>query len=162
MNDKKKRLPQACDQEPSQFLAMVDMSPAIPKNELVLGELVKLPDGKGYGVLLNGQTEPTPCLSTVSLTDEHLHRKAALMFLQGSGAHPVVLGFLADSQNQAPKEVLVDQQRVTIEGQKEIELRCGKASIVMKANGKIIIKGTHLISRSAGPNKIKGASISLN
>ena len=45
---------------------------------------------------------------------------------------------------------------------KEIVLKCGKASITLTRAGKILIRGAYLLSRSSGPNRIKGGSIQLN
>ena len=163
MREKKEDLSHPQENDVENLLALVDFTPPTPKNELVLAELVSLESGEGFGVIYPGSPTPTPCLSTVSLNEESLHRKVAVMFLEGSPSKPVVLGLIMEPQQQAtPMEVSVDRERLQIVGKKEIELRCGKASILMKANGKIIIKGTHLVSRSSGPNKIKGASISLN
>lgn len=146
------------------LLSLVDVSPPLPRTELVLGHLVSMPSANGYGVVFAGSASPIPCLSTIPLDETCLNRQVALMFLEGSPAKPVVLGLIHDPKllQNPPLEARVDEERVQLVGQKEIELRCGKASILMKANGKIIIKGTHLISRSSGPNKIKGGSISLN
>jgi hypothetical protein len=47
-------------------------------------------------------------------------------------------------------------------GDKEIVLRCGKASITLTRAGKIIIRGAYLLNRSSGVNKIKGASVQIN
>jgi hypothetical protein len=41
-------------------------------------------------------------------------------------------------------------------------LRCGKASITLTSAGKVLIRGTYVLSRSSGVNKIKGGSIQLN
>ena len=42
---------------------------------------------------------------------------------------------------------------------KEIELRCGKASITLTKAGKILLRGEYLLSRSSGVNRIKGGSV---
>lgn len=57
---------------------------------------------------------------------------------------------------------MVDGKRVVIEAQEEIELKCGQGSITIRKDGKIVVKGTNLLSRSSGPNRIKGGSINLN
>jgi len=41
-------------------------------------------------------------------------------------------------------------------------LRCGKASVVLRKDGRVTVKGTHIVSASTGPHKIKGASVELN
>jgi hypothetical protein len=49
-----------------------------------------------------------------------------------------------------------------LEAQEEIVLKCGEGSITLRKDGKIIIKGTHLLSRASGPNRIKGGSVQIN
>ena len=65
-------------------------------------------------------------------------------------------------ETEIPKDVLIDGKRVTFDAQEEIVLRCGKASIILSRDGKIVIKGTHLLSRSRGMNKIKGGAVHIN
>ena len=63
-------------------------------------------------------------------------------------------------------EVLCDQGGeallATVEADRQIELRCGKASLTLRRDGKVVVRGTHVVSASSGPNKIKGASVALN
>jgi hypothetical protein len=58
--------------------------------------------------------------------------------------------------------VAVDGQRVLIEGEREIQLRCGRSSLTLRQDGKIVIKGTHIVSRAEGPHRIKGGSVTIN
>jgi uncharacterized protein (DUF2345 family) len=59
-------------------------------------------------------------------------------------------------------EARVDGKRVVIEGKDEIVLSCGKASITLRRNGKVIIRGVQLESSAAGVNRIKGGSVQIN
>jgi hypothetical protein len=54
------------------------------------------------------------------------------------------------------------EERVVIEAQRELVLRCGAASVTLTRAGKVIIEGTYILSRSSGYNKIKGAAIDIN
>lgn len=62
----------------------------------------------------------------------------------------------------ALKDVLVDGRQLVFSAQQQILLRCGKSSVLLRRDGKVVIRGTHLLSRSSGANKIKGATIDLN
>ena len=63
----------------------------------------------------------------------------------------------------APRlEALVDGEPVVIEGAERIELRCGKASITLTKEGKILIKGTLISSESSGAHRIRGGSVDIN
>lgn len=75
------------------------------------------------------------------------------------GGEPILLGLL----DPPPPAIRTDvPEKVHIEGQEEIVIQCGKSKIAMRADGRIEIRGGHLISRSSGPNKIKGGSVHLN
>lgn len=51
---------------------------------------------------------------------------------------------------------------VKIASEKELVLECGKAKIMLRADGRIAILGGYVISRSSGVNKIKGGSVQIN
>lgn|GEM_PF-553735 len=58
--------------------------------------------------------------------------------------------------------VCIDGQRVNITGQEEIILQCGEASITLRKDGKIVIRGKSLLNRASGVNRIMGASVQVN
>jgi hypothetical protein len=59
-------------------------------------------------------------------------------------------------------EVLVDGKRVVVEADRELVLKCGKASITLTRAGKIILRGTHVVSRSSGSNRVQGTQVRIN
>ena len=65
-------------------------------------------------------------------------------------------------ETEKPKDVLIDGKRVTFDAKEEIVLRCGEASIVLRNDGKVVIKGKNILSRSHGMNKIKGGAVHIN
>ncbi len=91
--------------------------------------------------------------------------RVLLTFVDGDESKPVITGLLdaPDVVPAAPSEALasaVSTER--IEAKDELVLQCGKARISLRADGRIVIKGGYLLTRSTGLNKIKGASIQLN
>jgi uncharacterized protein (DUF2345 family) len=96
--------------------------------------------------------------------------QVVLVFEQGNFEQPIILGVIqnqacAQCASLAATESLhaeVDDERVVISAEREVVLRCGDASITLTRAGKIIIKGSYIISRSSGYNKIKGAAIDIN
>jgi len=44
----------------------------------------------------------------------------------------------------------------------ELILECGKSKISLRADGRVVILGGYLLSRSSGVNKIKGGSVEIN
>ena len=59
-------------------------------------------------------------------------------------------------------QIEADGQRVTVEARDELVLRCGEASVSLRADGKVVVRGTHIVSHSTGPHRIKGGSLSIN
>lgn len=120
-------------------------------------------DGNSHG--------PIRALVLTSAVPIALGDEVLLAFANGDAMQPIVVGPVANRLPTAmlevhapdrPLEVSVDRERVVLQARSEIVLRCGKSSITMLADGKIVIKGTELISRSSGANKIKGALVNIN
>ncbi len=112
----------------------------------------------------NPSSSPIAAVSTVVLHTADIGQPIALAFDAGDPRRPIVLGVLTDTYREDPAASDLDQpgDEVKISAEKSIQLTCGKASITLLHSGKVIIRGTHLISRSSGANKIKGGSIQLN
>jgi len=108
------------------------------------------------------------------LRPENRGLEVLLLFEDGDPALPIVVGRLdapAEGvlsllrERPEPKrrrEAVVDGDRVTIVADKEIVLKCGEGSITIRKDGKIVVQGTHLLSRSKGPHRIKGARVDIN
>ncbi|MEF2074635.1 hypothetical protein [Consotaella aegiceratis] len=62
----------------------------------------------------------------------------------------------------APLAVVADGNRIVVSGREEIELVCGRASIRLQADGKIVIAGETVISRATGTNTLEGAVVKVN
>ena len=58
--------------------------------------------------------------------------------------------------------VKVDGKRVVIEGDEEVVLKCGEASITLTKSGKVMIRGKYILNRSSGVNRILGGSVQVN
>jgi hypothetical protein len=106
--------------------------------------------------------------SCVELHGMHIGRQVALMFENGDPLCPVIVGLLRNSLARAiPEapgqvEVAADGQRLTVSAKRQLVLRCGEASITLDADGKVSIRGVHVVSHAAGVNRIRGGSIQLN
>jgi hypothetical protein len=68
----------------------------------------------------------------------------------------------ARTDESTPLEAFVDGKRVVIDAGDEIVLRCGKASITLRRNGRIVIRGSYIETRSQGTNRIRGGSVQIN
>lgn len=82
------------------------------------------------------------------------------VWLDLSGAMPLILGII--ETRLAPVDVVVDAERVRIEAAHELELRCGSASLVLRRDGEVLVRGAEIVSRASGAQKIRGASVQIN
>jgi hypothetical protein len=82
-------------------------------------------------------------------------REVLLAFPDDSA--PVVVALLREGLGSAESE-----GRVQLAAPDELVLRCGKASVVLRKDGRVTVRGTRIVSTSSGPHKIKGASVELN
>lgn len=48
------------------------------------------------------------------------------------------------------------------ESEDKVSISCGKARISLHADGRITVKGTEILTRATGANRIQGGSINLN
>lgn len=115
---------------------------------------------------------PLRARTTVVMDPEQLERSVRdespvlLLFEEGDPGRPIIVGLLherVEAPAPAPAvEVEADGKRVEVEAADELVLRCGKASLVLRRNGRVIIRGTYVETRSKGVNRIKGGSVLIN
>ncbi|TGQ38410.1 DUF6484 domain-containing protein [Mesorhizobium sp. M00.F.Ca.ET.216.01.1.1] len=97
------------------------------------------------------------------LTPEMIGSEVALLFQEGDVTKPLIVGRIVKPprKSKAPQETK-KSDTVTIFGDDRIELRCGKAVIIMEKDGRITIRGTYLTSHASATNRIRGGSVNLN
>lgn len=131
---------------------------------------------------------PIEARSIVAVAQGDRGRDVLMLFERGNAKRPVIIGFLLDrpaaNDDTAPgraesasdadvaaatvvegrrvKDVRVDGERIVFEAKKEILLQCGEGSILMRADGKVIIKGINVTTRARALNKVKGAAVKIN
>lgn len=98
---------------------------------------------------------------------EALHGASVLLvFEDHDPARPIIVGFVRDrlwtSGSEVREAVAPVSAKVIIEGEEELVLRCGQGSISMTADGRIVIKGTRLVSQARETNKVRGAAVLIN
>lgn len=54
------------------------------------------------------------------------------------------------------------ERRIVIEADEELILRVGESSIRIASDGKVVIRGQHVLTRAKGTNRIKGGSVAIN
>jgi hypothetical protein len=82
---------------------------------------------------------------------------------------PIILGLVqsvgpavGQKLERRPDVARVDGKRVTLSAEDEIELRCGEASITLRRNGRLVIRGAYVETTSRGTNRIRGGSVQVN
>jgi hypothetical protein len=65
-------------------------------------------------------------------------------------------------ENPVVLEADVDGTRVRVTARDEVVIACGKASITLRRNGRVVIRGTHVETLSSGTNRIKGGQVRVN
>lgn len=103
-------------------------------------------------------------------------QKAVLVFENGDPTQPIITGLIQPRTLAAaaprvevklpgmPSEVKVDgdNKRLAIEAADEVVIRCGESSITLRRNGRVVIRGAYVETRSAGVNRIKGGTVQIN
>jgi hypothetical protein len=137
------------------------------------GPLVDYP-GNPHGPLVARTIVPLPSGVAAEAPGE-----ALLVFEHERSDQPIVVGLLvsaADAGGGALHAIgalaaagaaraitaRVDGKQVVIDAQDEIVLRCGDASITLRRNGRVVIRGAYVETRSRGVNRIKGGSVQIN
>ena len=67
-----------------------------------------------------------------------------------------------ETEEKKMVDLKIDGRRIEIEGQEEVVLRCGQASITLRRNGRVVIRGAYVETRAKGTNRIKGGSVLIN
>ena len=76
---------------------------------------------------------------------------------------PLIVGRIVEpARKPAAPQVVRDGEPVRITAGERIELRCGKASMIMEKDGHITIRGTYVTSHASATNRIRGGSVNLN
>jgi hypothetical protein len=161
------------------------------QGSLLIGKVTSINDHGNPLIAYNEATQvlPIEALTTVPLNESSIGKDVAISFAQNQGGVPIVMGvirrILDDVISQQTKttssaevahdeitnllnddaskpEIIVDGNKLELSAADEITLRCGKSSITLNKNGKILIKGEHMLNRIAGSYKIKSGSIQLN
>lgn len=102
-------------------------------------------------------------LSAAALAAAAAERRAcALLFERGDARLPLIVGLVEAGPASADKSAQIDGKRIVLTGEEEVELRCGEASISLKKNGKLVIRGAYVETRAKGTNRIKGGSVQIN
>jgi hypothetical protein len=127
---------------------------------------------------------PIAARTTLVLSDAALVRAIAarqgalLVFENADPALPILIGLIQSPEASAFEALLdgprdasrarperaarLDGESVVLEGEREVVLRCGDASLTLRRDGKAIIRGAYVETHSKGVNRIKGGAVKIN
>ena len=175
----------------SEKTSATSVSPAISPGEIVIGYIKKV-DQSGVYVDYphNTSGKHVLALATIPVEAKNVGREAALLFNGGDLNKPVIVGIIHCEmmdvlENRAPSQesdeawlnqshsigepakekgvdIVVDGKEHSIEAKEQMTLKCGKASITLTKDGKILLRGTYISSRSSGTQRILGGSVQIN
>ena len=137
-----------------------------------VGRLVSWSNDEGAQVDYPGNPHgPLPARTILPLDATRVARAIAgsrevlLAFDAERSDRPIIVGLLEPAGGaaaEAPSEALIDGKRVVLEGKDEIVLKCGAASITLRRNGRLVVRGAYVETRAEGVNRIKGGSVKIN
>jgi hypothetical protein len=153
-----------------------------------VGKLVRLDAAGVLTVSVPGRSHPVPARLAVAVARARVERaieagqEVVILFEAGHPERALVVGFieplepasipsvdaevaLPAAEPSPPPQVVeadVDGKRVRVIGQDEIVLECGNASITLRRNGRVVIRGTYVETHSDGTNRIKGGQVRIN
>lgn len=98
--------------------------------------------------------------------------RVVLGFEDGDETKPLLLGLMDSprpttsisevAESNAGEVRSLKPKVVRIESEEELILECGEAKISLRADGRVVILGGYVLSRSKGVNKIKGGAVQIN
>lgn len=106
----------------------------------------------------------------LALAESHLallraietHREVLVSFAGGSLEKPVIVGIVRDTLDVDSDEDRAVEPALEVRATERIALVCGDASLELRADGSVQIRGTDVSSEACGENVVRGATVTLN
>lgn len=155
---------------PDACLAPDDGSLPMP-SAVCLGRLVGFTDEGRTPLVVGpdtGAVAARPARAAVDLHGAHVGRSVVLMWDPARPGPPIVLAVLRDEggwplrERIGQVEVSADGERMTISAREQLVLRCGKASITLRSDGRIDVHGDTIVTQAVRANHVRGGSVQLN
>ncbi len=152
---------------------MIDSKQALEQVEYIDGVIIGLLVGfdlEGQPLIAypgNIKETAVSARTTTQLDESVLGKEIAILFEQGDSSRPLIIGLIQHPDRQVAKEcnsitAQLDGEHIVLSAEKDITLKCGKASITLTRAGKILIRGAYLSSKSSGVNRIRGGTVHVN
>lgn len=146
-------------------------------------------DGARVGVVVSaspprvevpGVVGPVEARLSAAIDDEALARAAAarqeavLLFDGGDPRRPLLVALLRSATPQldgvlagplpaGPEKVArLDGRSVVLDARDQIVLTCGRASLTLRRDGKIVLRGVNVVSEASEVQKLRGGKVQIN
>jgi hypothetical protein len=144
----------------------------VPVPAGIVGHIVDVgPDGQARIEFEGNAAGPLPARTIFNTQTRPTAGAAVLIvFENGDPMRPIILGYPRDGVASAVTTATVSKEQpvaltvrsFVVEAGQEIVLRCGQGSITLCADGTVVVRGTRLLSRASGTNRIRGAAVRIN
>jgi len=148
---------------------------AAPVGQILSGHLTRLDDEGCVWFHPEGASEEFPVTIGLEVSDGVLvravrnRRRALALSTADTPPRWVLIGLVRERVSAAARdarkgelEVKIDGETLRFDAEDKIELRCGKSSLLLRADGRVELSGVYVVHKSRGPMKVKGATIALN
>lgn len=85
---------------------------------------------------------------------------------------PIIIGLVSErledsteSEIEAPddsREIIIKGKRIILDSDEEVVVKCGVSKIILKKDGKVVVRGRDVISRASHGNRIRGGTVKIN
>ena len=131
---------------------------------IVIGQISQIVNGSIYvisPVTPNGL--PLKAVSLVPAATLEAGQSVGLMFVEGNVTQPTIIGKMhVETSNKSELIVKTDHESISLQHDREINFKCGKAKLTLTADGRVDISGEYVISTARTTNRIAGASVKIN
>ena len=140
-------------------------------DSILIGHVDKIaPDGAPCVTIEAFGLSGIPAASLTAIGTEHVGKKVALGFEGGNPRRPIILGLMFEpaqwvantASEAAPLDVVREDGRSIVTAEEELELRCGEARILLRADGRIYLRGNYITSHAEVGQRIRGGSVQVN
>lgn len=153
-----------------------DATPPATPRAPSLAELVGFSEQGFPVIVVSGDEHALEVPTTVDLGPDDRGCTLLVTFVDGNPEQPMVTGRVQPPRPplerndpspstisaSGPLRVEADGEIITIEAERELVLRCGKASLRLRKDGFVEVRGLDVVSRAERSNWIKGGSVALN
>ncbi len=132
-------------------------------NYPILGRLVEVADERIVVAFdVDGSRKRQAAQTTVAVSPTDVGRDVVLVFVERDARRPIILGMTQPPACVTTVRAELDDDKLVLTAAREIVLKCGEASIILTRAGKVLIRGSYVVTHAAGVNRIKGGSVQIN